>query len=388
MVLTGFTSSTDSNQLTNFKSLVKNYIKNLELIRTDFKKTMGNTSSNCSVMDIRDTANALKKDYFHVLSKYKDIKTLFLRHPFSVIKSTMRQHYYQYGGSNCSLVDNPQRYGPEFSLAVFNKTCQKDLKKLINPEPMPITQFKSGLPEGFEYNETSVPLTFISVFPGAVVQPNGDVHYRSLHVIPHRCKQHTSIQTINGECYKEVFTVAQYWGGGFYHATVEDIPRIAPYVQFLLKYPSIYIHVFAKNSYTKTFTAKLGIPSSRLITGIIQARVLYLPAGGPCGIGSFFSTQMLSAYLRSTLEKTALPSAVKSQHQKSVILQKRSSKRWFKNYDAIVKALKPEVESHGLKLEIFSDKHLPSLNETVAMFDRAVLVVAPHGAGESNMLFA
>ena len=41
-----------------------------------------------------------------------------------------------------------------------------------------------------------------------------------------------------------------------------------------------------------------------------------------------------------------------------------------------------------LNWKIFSDKHLPSLDETIAMFDRAILVVAPHGAGESNMLFA
>ena len=37
---------------------------------------------------------------------------------------------------------------------------------------------------------------------------------------------------------------------------------------------------------------------------------------------------------------------------------------------------------------MFSDNPLPSLDETQAMFSRAVLVVAPHGAGETNLVFS
>ena len=294
---------------------------------------------------------------------------------------------------------------------MFNKSCKTDVESLITPEEMTITQFRSGLPAKFEYSEKSVTLTFISVFPHAVVQPNGDIRYHSLHVIPQRCQMDKSHENTFGKIYEEVFTVAQFWGVGFYHAAVENFPRIAPYVDFLINHPSIYIHVASPNSFTQSFMAKLGISPDRLISGIIEALILYLPAGSPCGKGALFNTQMLSAHLRATRNKHTksswahytpdksdknshkTPSASESHarlhnYRRTVILQERSDKRWFVNHDAIAGALKEEVELYGLKLEIFSDRHLPSLDETIAMFDRAVLVVAPHGAGEANMLFA
>jgi capsular polysaccharide biosynthesis protein len=37
---------------------------------------------------------------------------------------------------------------------------------------------------------------------------------------------------------------------------------------------------------------------------------------------------------------------------------------------------------------LFRDDPVPSLNETMRMFHSAVMVVAPHGAGESNVVFS
>ena len=77
-----------------------------------------------------------------------------------------------------------------------------------------------------------------------------------------------------------------------------------------------------------------------------------------------------------------------SQPRKSIVLIKRSKKRWFKNHDSIHDSLKILAEHYNLTLEVFSDKNLPSLNETVKMFNRAIIVVAPHSAGNSNLVFS
>ncbi len=404
-----YANGSETSELTNFKTLVKPFLDELEAVRLEIKNTE-KVGSNDSIIDVKDYANAANDDYFQVLSKYSDVKTLVLRHPFSVVKSNMRQHYYQYGGSNCSLIDDPPRFGGNFSQLTFNKTCQEDLKKLIDPEEMPLTQFKPGIPENVKYNETSMPLTFISVFPDAVVRTFGDVRHRSLYVIPQQCHYKIKLKKNWKNHYREVFTIAQNGGRKFYHATVEDISRIAPYVEFLRRHPSIYIHVTSEKSATRTFLAMLGITSDRLIKGTIQADILYLPAGSPCGLGVFFSTQMLSAYLRNTFttymkwsHKSFIPDEEQSisndipsisddfngQQQRTVILEKRNkAARSLRNHDAIERALRTETESRGLKLEIFTDQPLPTTNETMAMFDRAVLVVAPHGAGESNLLFS
>ena len=50
--------------------------------------------------------------------------------------------------------------------------------------------------------------------------------------------------------------------------------------------------------------------------------------------------------------------------------------------------LKKIAEAHGLRFVIFSDKNLPSFSETMKLFYRAVMVVAPHGAGLVNTMFS
>ena len=42
----------------------------------------------------------------------------------------------------------------------------------------------------------------------------------------------------------------------------------------------------------------------------------------------------------------------------------------------------------GLEFEIFSDDPLPSFENQAKLFNRALLVVGPHGAGMSNLLFS
>ena len=39
-------------------------------------------------------------------------------------------------------------------------------------------------------------------------------------------------------------------------------------------------------------------------------------------------------------------------------------------------------------MEVYPDNPVPSLPRTLEMFNRALIVIAPHGAGESNLLFS
>ena len=42
----------------------------------------------------------------------------------------------------------------------------------------------------------------------------------------------------------------------------------------------------------------------------------------------------------------------------------------------------------GFEVKLYSDEHYPSDKETKEMFQRAVLILGPHGAGLSNMLYS
>ena len=46
------------------------------------------------------------------------------------------------------------------------------------------------------------------------------------------------------------------------------------------------------------------------------------------------------------------------------------------------------VSGTDIKVELFSDTHLPNLEGTMAIFNRAFMVIGPHGAGETNLFFS
>ena len=125
----------------------------------------------------------------------------------------------------------------------------------------------------------------------------------------------------------------------------------------------------------------LELNTSRLVTGTVAARILYLPAGTPCERGAVFNTQMLAALYQAKLQNILQP-------RDTIILQKCSIKRWLNQLKLIADAIEKNARLHSLRFVIFSDTELPTLAESISLYDCAVLVVAIHGSGISNMLFA
>jgi hypothetical protein len=147
-------------------------------------------------------------------------------------------------------------------------------------------------------------------------------------VVPWRCRwwQKTTVQfqaTAN-QVYDEVFAVHQFWGEGFFHGMFESLPRLVPYVQFLNENPHIRIYCRSDNQLSTLF----GIRdfAKRLIKEPnFGARVLYSPAGGGCGeILPTLTLQMTSFYAQRDLSNNP-------QERRTVVLVKRSKKRWFGN---------------------------------------------------------
>ena len=66
----------------------------------------------------------------------------------------------------------------------------------------------------------------------------------------------------------------------------------------------------------------------------------------------------------------------------------RSSRRWFNNHDDILRMLTKYAEKLRLRVSVYSDRNMRSVAATRDMFHRALVIVAPHGAGESNMVFS
>ena len=50
--------------------------------------------------------------------------------------------------------------------------------------------------------------------------------------------------------------------------------------------------------------------------------------------------------------------------------------------------IRNSTKGTDITVELFSDRNLPTLEDTMAMFNRAFMVIGPHGAGETNLFFS
>lgn len=78
---------------------------------------------------------------------------------------------------------------------------------------------------------------------------------------------------------------------------------------------------------------------------------------------------------------------VEDSFRNAIILIRRSATRYFKHH-SILSMLKQHGQTHGQEVIEFRDDPSPDLWDTVHVFNRALLAVAPHGGGQSNMLFS
>ena len=138
-----------------------------------------------------------------------------------------------------------------------------------------------------------------------VVDKKGDSAFGNVKVIIQRCrtsKNKVISRPKQNHIFDEVFIIGQYWGVVFFfHATVEDLTRIGPHLDFLRNNRSIRIHVAAKTGFMRNFMMHLGINPSRLVSGTVGARILYVPARTTCGRGLIFPTFMLSLEFRNRI---------------------------------------------------------------------------------------
>ena len=73
----------------------------------------------------------------------------------------------------------------------------------------------------------------------------------------------------------------------------------------------------------------------------------------------------------------------------TIVVIKRSKRRWFNYHNDIIKMIQSEMKgSDVIRLSVFDDQNLPTLAETVSLFNQAFLVIGTHGAGLSNLLFS
>ena len=336
-------------------------------------------------IQIRDN---LEENYFDQLSNYSNIFTFalhwqqFFRQNWNETKLPVREYYW--------------RPRPEIS-GCFKNSSQQECKDNANTELL--LKSSPNLPDSEHGNDRGIssikegqeyPLYF-HVVHNCYVDKRGRIYSGNAHIIPLQCKPDDHSESLSKsvamklQTHREVFVMSQYWGGGWFHSTIEVLPRIAVYLDFLKAHPNILIQVMRISDHYEI----LGIEKNRLITGALKADVVYIPQGGHCGWLHPIAGQVLSYKYQEYIEANIVkPTRTQPQRNLVVLIKRTKDRRYLVQHDEIETYLRKAVSLYNLTFVMYDAYHLPSFNATMEMFYNARLVVAPHGAGLSNLMFS
>ena len=341
--------------------------------------------------------DALEPDYFSTMEDMHNIATVFFKLPKVQFLSLFPKRWFVAHSNNCSRLETHSQGNSRLNVLLKCTESEQypnyDIQGIIN-NLVEDFDFQSGLLKmhssftKIKENKDSglISVGYLHVIKHAIIDSSGDFCAAGSHILIQRCHREayenlTKEDMDNIPTFKEVFVIGQYWGNAFFHFVNENLPRLIFALHFLQRNKDVKVFVDDKNEFTMNILADIGISSDRLVSRSVKTEIAYLPRGAPCGRPPIINTLLLSALL--TANSNSKPD--------TVILIKRSAVvRWFMHHSLILNKIQDIVSSlpHKLKVTVFDDQNLPSYQETKELFHRAVMVVAPHGAGLSNLMFS
>ena len=358
-------------------NLAKKYLEQVATIGQNLRRNISNSSSlNCDRK--RRIVNAHEMGYFDKVDAMQDIQTVRLHSTKCKMTQFLVRKYYDYSSDNCTLLHRNSVRG---NLNKYGAICRENIEDTLVGVSLQDKDVSIGLPPMDGINRNDVTWAFIHIATDGMVDRKGHVITESTRLEPFHCYRKwepycksSAIKKIRR--FREVFTIKSIWNT-YYHSTVDELARLIMFRDFLLANPQIVIHFSAKHP----FLDLLGLGKMLFTSGSVMSRVVYSPGATPCGQSILFQTQLLSSMLR-----IAAPPNISA--RENVVLIKRTTKRLFLNHESILSMLTKHAEEAGMAMKVFGDDPLPNVRDTQAMFHNAAIVVAPHGAGEANIILS
>lgn len=176
--------------------------------------------------------------------------------------------------------------------------------------------------------------------------------------------------------YNKVISISQLWGEGSWHFPIESLSAL----KNIKNFDNIYLHINKKNKFCLDWIKFLNIPikEENIIEGDIFANILLVPEMNGCGSPKYNITKWLQNRVLNKLNLT--------NKQNLLILIKRNYTRTVINHDEILILCNKYCMQNNLKLYIHDDSNLPNLKTQMECFNKAKIVLGPHGAGGVNLL--
>jgi hypothetical protein len=194
--------------------------------------------------------------------------------------------------------------------------------------------------------------------------------------------------------FKRAIYLWQYWSDNYYHFMIENYLRFFLVYDYLLAQNSdgnrkIDAILIQKNKYNKVNEDAFkainwgDIELVDIFEEPIFIEELISPQFSECGNTSHYQAYVARHYLSQLLQ---LPNAQDVNLKELIILiiKRSGGDRSIANHWELVQAIKEAFPNE----KIVEFKEPFTLKETIECFSKAKLIIAPHGAGESNIIFS
>lgn len=197
---------------------------------------------------------------------------------------------------------------------------------------------------------------------------------------------------------ERVVVLTQPQWGAYYHFLVDALTRISWVAQQypeLLQDDTTLFHTGMVNKVGQDWAQLAGIKTSegennRLLDGWWKARVVYFPPGNACANKKKGAQPVALDYFRSSVLGRLNPApSQKGSAPTALVVQRHAGKangRVVLNHDAMMAEVSKVLI--GWNVEVFTDNPLPDVRTTCTMFNRASIIIGPHGAGFANLVCA
>ena len=223
---------------------------------------------------------------------------------------------------------------------------------------------------------------FVHIARSATVTPEGNVYVKDVKIKSDTCN-YDDINVNDFQSYDEIYSIATWAAHSFFHWMIDGISRMAVLLDFLRENTTIRIHMKIRNKQIDEIFKSLSLDPNRIITGYAFGKIVYVPRATNCYEASPLDLQIMSEEYRKFVIQTSNDTL-----RNSVVYIRRTNVRRFAENARTEYITKNLSEKYGLKFELFAEDNLPSVYETLYIFYRARVIVAPHGAGLLNMQYS
>jgi len=179
-----------------------------------------------------------------------------------------------------------------------------------------------------------------------------------------------------------VATIADFSGQHYFHFLAENLVRIPLVLSVLEQIPRSMLHVHSINRFVISLLATVGVPGNRVIEGTVLSDVTLLPEPTPCGTPPAVLLQLLRRTILLKNDNFGIHRLLDPSVECRILIIRRKATRRITNHDDLILGIKNYFTTCAIHVHTGDESTI----QQMTLFRSSSLVIAPHGAGLTNII--